>query len=95
MTSENIAETSEAGSVPAAADGRFIEVLVARAQTEGLQLTGEGGLLQQLTKRLLESALEGEMSDHLGCDRHDPAGRTARTHAMASGPRPSSPTSVR
>ncbi|WP_199820694.1 transposase, partial [Streptomyces sp. NRRL F-2664] len=49
--------------------------LVARAQAEGLQLTGEGGLLQQLTKRLLESALEGEMSDHLGYDRHDPAGK--------------------
>lgn len=38
-------------------------------------MTGEGGLLQQLTKRLLESALEGEMADHLGYDRHDPAGR--------------------
>jgi hypothetical protein len=25
----------------------------------GLQLTGEGGLLQQLTKRVLESALVG------------------------------------
>ncbi|MEV0580817.1 transposase [Streptomyces sp. NPDC050392] len=32
----------------------------------GLQLTGEGGLLQQLTKRVLESALEGELTDHLG-----------------------------
>ncbi len=41
----------------------------------GVRLTGEGGLLQQLTKRLLESALEGEMADHLGYDRHDPAGR--------------------
>ncbi|MFD5430449.1 IS256 family transposase, partial [Streptomyces sp. NPDC127084] len=49
------------GSVPAAVDDRFIDELVVRAQAEGLQLTGEGGLLQQLTKRLLESALEGEM----------------------------------
>ena len=40
----------------------------------GLQLAGEGGLLAQLTKRLLESALEGEISDHLGYDRGDPAG---------------------
>ncbi|WP_030980806.1 IS256 family transposase, partial [Streptomyces sp. NRRL S-1824] len=46
-----------------------------RAQAEGLQLTGEGVLLQQLTKRLLESALEGEVTDHLGYDRHDPAGK--------------------
>ena len=32
-------------------------------------------MLQQLTKRLLESALEGEITDHLGYDKHDPAGR--------------------
>ncbi len=40
-----------------------------------MQLTGEGELLQQLTKRLLESALEGEITDHLGHDKHDPAGK--------------------
>ncbi len=28
---------------------------------------------QQLTKRLLESALEGESTDHLGYDKHEPA----------------------
>jgi putative transposase len=32
-------------------------------------------VLQQLTKRLLESALEGEITDHLGYDKYDPAGR--------------------
>jgi hypothetical protein len=42
------------------------EQLVDRARASGLQLTGEGGLLQQLTKRVLESALEGEITDHLG-----------------------------
>ncbi|MFD3330911.1 IS256 family transposase, partial [Streptomyces sp. NPDC058701] len=56
-------------------DDRLIDELVGRAQAEGLQLTGEGGLLQQLTKRLLESALEGEITDHLGYDKHDPAGK--------------------
>lgn len=53
----------------------FIEELVARAQADGLQLTGEGGLLQQLMKRLLESALDGEMTDRLGYDKHNPAGK--------------------
>ncbi|MFI9076615.1 IS256 family transposase, partial [Streptomyces sioyaensis] len=52
------------------ADEKFIEELVSRAQADGLRLTGEGGLLQQLTKRLLESALDGEMTDHLGYDKH-------------------------
>ncbi|MET9040350.1 IS256 family transposase [Streptomyces mirabilis] len=50
-------------------------MLVERARSEGLQLTGQGGLLQQLTKRVLESALEGEIADHLGYEKHDAAGR--------------------
>ncbi|SFL96166.1 Transposase, Mutator family [Streptomyces pini] len=78
MTSENVteAETVESGEPQAkAAEDRLIDELVGRAQAEGLQLTGEGGLLQQLTKRLLESALEGEITDHLGYDKHDPAGK--------------------
>ncbi|MEZ7132939.1 IS256 family transposase, partial [Nonomuraea sp. AD125B] len=58
-------------------DEQLISMLVNRARSEGLQLTGEGGLLQQLTKRVLESALEGEITDHLGYDRHDPAGKNS------------------
>lgn len=56
-------------------DEQLIDQLVSRARAGGLKLTGEGGVLQQLTKRLLESALEGEVTDHLGYDKHDPAGR--------------------
>ncbi|HWO67208.1 MAG TPA: transposase, partial [Umezawaea sp.] len=53
----------------------MIDQLVGQAKAGGLKLTGEGGVLQQLTKRLLESALEGEITDHLGCDRNDPVSR--------------------
>ena len=31
--------------------------------------------MNQLTKNVLETALEAEMSEHLGYDKHDPAGR--------------------
>jgi transposase-like protein len=55
-------------------DEQLIGQLVDRARAGGLQLTGEGGLLQQLTKRVLESALEGEITDRLGYEKHDPAG---------------------
>ncbi|WP_420706270.1 IS256 family transposase [Streptomyces sp. NRRL B-24484] len=55
-------------------DDQLIGQLVDRARASGLQLTGEGGLLQQLTKRVLESALEGETTDHLGYEKHDRAG---------------------
>ncbi|MGW4116134.1 IS256 family transposase [Actinosynnema sp. NPDC004786] len=56
-------------------DEQLVDQLVNRARAGGLKLTGEGGVPQQLTKRLLESALEGEITDHLGYDKHDPAGR--------------------
>lgn len=56
-------------------DGQLVAQLVEQARAAGLQLTGEGGLLAQLTKRVLESALEGEISDHLGYDKGDPAGK--------------------
>jgi putative transposase len=37
-------------------------------------IIGENGLLKQLTKAVLERALEAEMSEHLGYEKHDPAG---------------------
>ena len=58
----------------AAVDADLVGQLVAQAREQGLQLSGEGGLLQQLTKIVLESALDGEITDHLGYDKHDPAG---------------------
>src|SRR5689334_15025445 len=58
-----------------AIDEQLLDRLVGQARAGGLQLTGEGGLLAQLTKRLVESALEGELTDHLGYGKHDPAGR--------------------
>ena len=39
-------------------DEHLIDQLADRARAGGLQLAGEGGLLQQLIRRLLESALE-------------------------------------
>jgi putative transposase len=56
-------------------DEELVRQLTERARAEGLQLTGEGGLLQKLTKLVMESALEGELDDHLGYGKHDPAGR--------------------
>jgi len=38
-------------------------------------LVGAGGLLEDLTKRLYERALEGEMTAHLGYEKHAPEGR--------------------
>jgi transposase-like protein len=75
MMDTTVEQESAAASVDAVADEQLISILVDRARGDGLKLTGEGGLLQQLTKRVLESALEGEITDHVGYDKHDPAGK--------------------
>ena len=49
--------------------------LVTRARAEGVDVVGPGGLPAGLTKTVLEAALEAEMAEHLGYDKHDPAGR--------------------
>jgi transposase-like protein len=46
--------------------------LVRLAQEQGLSLTGPDGLLKQLTKAVLETALNEEMTEHLGYEKHDP-----------------------
>ena len=40
--------------------------LMARAEADGVSLVGPGGLLSGLTRRVLEVALEGEMTEHVG-----------------------------
>ena len=54
---------------------RLAEELVEQARAEGVELVGQGGLLTRLTKSVLETALEAEMTQHLGYDKHDPMGR--------------------
>ena len=54
-----------------------IDELLAGASTEE-EIAGPGGLLAQLTKRLIERALEVELTDHLGYEPHcEPPGGTA------------------
>src|SRR5262250_3732027 len=63
------------GTELSAADEQVLRELTERARTGGLKLTGEGGLLGKLSKMVIEGALEGEMDDHLGYEKHDPDGR--------------------
>src|SRR6266536_2010569 len=64
-----------AGARPDAVDEQLVARLVAQARERGISLVGPDGLLQQLTKLVLEGALEGELADHLGYAHGDPAGR--------------------
>ena len=56
------------------AQEQVAEELVRRAREQGLSLTGPDGLLKQLTKTVLETALNQEMTEHLGHDKHAPPG---------------------
>jgi putative transposase len=56
---------------------RLAGELVARAREQGVSLTGPDGLLKQLTKTVLETALTLELTGHVGHDKHGLAGNEA------------------
>jgi transposase-like protein len=58
-----------------ALDPQLVARLAAQARAQGVSLLGRDGLLQQLTKRFLEAALDAEMDEHLGYGKHDTIGR--------------------
>lgn len=78
MTDVTIAAEAVDGMKPAEApdalDDPLISQLVDRAKTDGIRLTRQGGLSQQLTKTIIESAREGEITDHLGHEKHEKTG---------------------
>src|SRR5246127_5298593 len=74
MTDVTADEANEPDGL-SAADEQLLRELTERAKAGGLKLTGEGGLLGRLAKMVVEGALEGELDDHLGYSKHDPAGR--------------------
>jgi putative transposase len=51
-----------------------IDALLAEAKSSGTPIDGTEGLLNQLTKAVLERALAEEMTDHLGYEHSDPVG---------------------
>ena len=59
--------------------------LVRLAREQGLSLTGPDGLLKQLTKAVIETALNEEITEHLGYEKHDPAGQGAGSGNVRSG----------
>ena len=54
---------------------KLAQQLLAQAKAEGLELVGPNGLLNQLTANVLETALEAEMDEHLGYEKHQFEGR--------------------
>jgi len=51
----------------------MLDGLIGEAKTQG-DLFGSGGVLKELSKRLMERMLEAEMAHHLGYEKHDASG---------------------
>src|SRR4051794_31679272 len=79
-TLETVAKKKE----PPSAELVAARELVRQAREQGLSLVGPDGLLKQLTKTVLETALDEELTEHLGHDKHSPS----ETGNVRNGTRP-------
>lgn len=76
-----MSETIESAvSEPSVVDGVDLRGLIDKARSEGVSLAGPDGLLSQITKTVLETALNAELDEHLGYEKGDPAGRGTGNH---------------
>jgi len=57
-------------------DTKLIDTLLA-GYKKPEDIVGKNGLLKQLTKALLERAMHAELTDHVGYEKHDPAGNNS------------------
>jgi putative transposase len=74
MGSEGDRDTVRAAAAEALPP-ELLDELMRKVRTDGVELLGDGGLLSELTKKILERALDEELTDHVGYERGDPAGR--------------------
>ena len=68
-------------------DDELVDRLMAQVDAEGLEPFGPGGVLTELTSRILSRGLEVEMADHLGYEKGDPAGWGSGNNRNARIPR--------
>jgi transposase-like protein len=61
--------------------------LVARARAEGVELTGDDGLLTAMVRQVLQTGLDAELEEHLGYERYDVAGRNSGNSRNGSYPK--------
>lgn len=82
-TSDEPTETSAAVAVP----DELIDAVMTSADAGGVELLGPDGVLAELTKRILERGLSEELTDHLGYEKGDPAGRESGNNRNGTSPK--------
>jgi putative transposase len=65
----------------------LLDRLMEQVDSGGLTLTGEGGFLPEMIKAVLERGLQAELTDHLGYEKGDPAGRGSSNSRNGSTPK--------
>jgi hypothetical protein len=68
-------------------DAGLLDPVMEAIDREGLRLTGSGGFLPELVKALLERGLATELTEHLGYEKGDPAGRGSPNSRNGSTPK--------
>ena len=78
-------------SVPVMAESpemrEWAEQLVARARSEGVELTGDNGLLTAMVRQVLQTGLNVELAEHLGYEPYAQAGRGSGNNRNGSYPK--------
>jgi Transposase, Mutator family len=74
-TQSEVGEKSAARRLADTFPAETLDSLIADAVKSGTPIDGANGLLNELTKAVLERSLQSEMTHHLGYEFGDPAGR--------------------
>jgi putative transposase len=74
--SNDSGDRSELSAFDALKASGALDEVMAKIDTGQLQITGEGGFLQEMVKAVLERGLQTELTEHLGYDKGDPVGRS-------------------
>jgi putative transposase len=84
---EGIRSGSARQAVERLVEAGLLDDLMAQVDEGSLHLTGEGGFLPELVKRVLEAGLAAELTDHLGYEKHDRAGHGSGNSRNGSTPK--------
>ena len=68
-------------------DEATLDRLMAQVQSEGRELLGPDGVLTELTSRIMNRAMETELTDHLGYEPGDPAGYGSGNNRNGTSPK--------
>src|SRR5688572_19764016 len=75
------------GAVNAMVEAGLLDRVLAQAGGGELRLTGEGGFLAEMVRRVLEAGLAAELTDHLGYEKGDRAGHGSGNSRNGSTPK--------